>query len=141
MTFAMVVGKAIFGGTGRYLISPALLGVAFLSFSYSNLLFGQGAWIPVPGYDEPTTIELAIEEGGVAALRSVGYNWTLLFIGNQPGPVGVTSTLGCLLGAIYLIATGAASWRIMAGSFVGMVATVVFLNAIGPADNPMFSVP
>ena len=141
MTFAMVVGKAIFGGTGRYLISPALLGVAFLSFSYSSLLFGQGAWIPVPGYDEPTTIELAIEEGGVAALRSVGYNWTLLFIGNQPGPVGVTSTLGCLFGAIYLIATGAASWRIMAGSFVGMVATVVFLNAIGPADNPMFSVP
>jgi Na+-transporting NADH:ubiquinone oxidoreductase subunit B len=141
MTFAMVVGKAIFGGTGRYLVSPSLLGVSFLVFSYSSLIYAPGAWIPVPGYDEPTTIELAIEEGGLPALLSVGYNWKLLFIGNQPGPIGITSALGCILGAIYLIVTGTASWRIMAGSFIGMVSTVLLMNAAGPADNPMFSVP
>jgi Na+-transporting NADH:ubiquinone oxidoreductase subunit B len=141
MTFAMVVGKAIFGGTGRYLVSPSLLGVAFLAFSYSAIVYAPGAWIPVAGYDEPTTIELAIEEGGIAALRSVGYDWKLLFIGNQPGAFGLTSPLGCLLGAIYLIATGTASWRIMAGSTVGLIATVLFMNAVGPADNPMFAVP
>lgn len=141
MSFAMVVGKAIFGGTGRYLVSPALLGVAFLVFSYPDLLFGEGAWIPVPGYDEPTTIELAIEEGGVPALLSVGYDWTLLFIGNQPGSVGITSAFGCLLGAIYLAITGTASWRIMAGSFVGLVGTVLFMNTVGPPDDPMFAVP
>ena len=141
MTFAIVVGKGIFGGTGRYLVSPPLLGLAFLVFSYSALIYAPGAWIPVPGYDEPTTIELAVEEGGLPALLSVGYNWGMLFIGNQPGPVGITSALGCILGAIYLIATGTASWRIMAGSFIGMVATVLFMNAVGPADNPMFAVP
>ena len=118
MSFAMVIGKAIFGGTGRYLVSPALLGMAFLTFSYPDLLFGPGAWIPVPGYDEPTTIELAIEEGGVAALQSVGYTWRMLFLGNQPGPIGITSILGCALGAAYLIAMGTASWRIMAGSLL-----------------------
>jgi Na+-transporting NADH:ubiquinone oxidoreductase subunit B len=141
MTFGMVVGKGIFGGTGRYLVSPAMLGLAFLTFSYSNLLFGQGAWIPVPGYDEPTTIELAVEEGGVPALLSVGYTWKQLFLGNQPGPLGVTSVLGCLIGAIYLIVAGTASWRIMLGSFLGMVGTVVLLNNLGPADSPLFSVP
>jgi Na+-transporting NADH:ubiquinone oxidoreductase subunit B len=141
MTFGMVVGKGIFGGTGRYLVNPALLGAAFLVFSYSNLLFGEGAWIPVPGYDEPTTIELAIEEGGVPALLSVGYSWWDLFIGNQPGPHGITSVLGCLLGAIYLLVTGTASWRIMLGSFLGMVGTVLLLNNLGPTDNPMFAVP
>jgi Na+-transporting NADH:ubiquinone oxidoreductase subunit B len=141
MTFGMVVGKGIFGGTGRYLVNPAMLGLAFLTFSYSNLLFGQGAWIPVPGYDEPTTIELAVEEGGVSAVLSVGYDWWQLFIGNQPGPIGVTSVLGCLLGAAFLIISGTASWRIMLGSLFGMIATVLFFNNVGPADNPMFSVP
>jgi Na+-transporting NADH:ubiquinone oxidoreductase subunit B len=141
MTFAIVAGKAIFGGTGRYLVSPALLGIAFLIFSYSTIIYAPGAWIPVPGYDEPTTIELAVEEGGLPALLSVGYNWPTLFIGNQPGPIGITSALGCLLGAAYLIITGTASWRIMAGSFIGMVATVLLLNAVGTADDPMFAVP
>jgi Na+-transporting NADH:ubiquinone oxidoreductase subunit B len=141
MTFAIVVGKGIFGGMGRYLVSPPLLGLAFLVFSYSNLLYAEGAWIPVPGYDEPTTIELAVEEGGVPALLSVGYAWRQLFIGNQPGPLGVSSALGCLLGAIYLLWVGAASWRIMLGSFLGMIGTVLLLNNLGPADEPWFAVP
>jgi Na+-transporting NADH:ubiquinone oxidoreductase subunit B len=141
ITFGIVVGKGIFGGTGRYLVNPALLGLAFLVFSYSNLLFGEGAWIPVPGYDEPTTIELAVEEGGVPALLSIGYSWSQLFIGNQPGPHGVTSLLGCLLGAAFLLVTGTASWRIMLGSFFGLVGTVLLLNNLGPADDPMFAVP
>jgi len=141
MAFGLVVGKAIFGGTGRYLVNPSILGLAFLVFSYSALVFGQGAWIPVAGYDEPTTIELAVEEGGVAALQSVGYQWWHLFIGNQPGPVGVTSILGCLLGAIYLIVVGSASGRIMLGSLIGLIGTVWLLNAFGPADDPMYAVP
>jgi len=141
MAFGLVVGKAIFGGTGRYLVNPSILGLAFLVFSYSALVFGQGAWIPVAGYDEPTTIELAVEEGGVAALQSVGYQWWHLFIGNQPGPVGVTSILGCLLGAIYLIFVGSASGRIMLGSLIGLIGTVWLLNAFGPADDPMYAVP
>jgi Na+-transporting NADH:ubiquinone oxidoreductase subunit B len=141
MSFALVVGKAIFGGTGRYLVSPPLLGLAFLVFSYSNVIYAPGAWIPVPGYDEPTTIELAVEEGGLPALLSVGYDWTLLFIGNQPGPVGVTSALGCILGAVYLVVSGTASWRIMAGSLIGMIAAVLLMNVLGPADDPMFAVP
>ncbi len=141
MAFGIVVGKLIFGGVGRYVVNPAVLGLAFLTFSYSGVLFGYGAWIPVPGYDEPTTVELAIDEGGVAALRSVNYTWQLLFLGNQPGPIGVTSILGCLIGAAYLIFRGVASWRIMLGSFTGMVAAVLLLNTFGPADDPNFAVP
>jgi Na+-transporting NADH:ubiquinone oxidoreductase subunit B len=131
MTFAMVMGKGIFGGTGRYIVNPAILGMAFLVFSYPGMVFGPGSWVPVPGYDEATTIEVAIEEGGVRALTAVGYSWGQLFVGNQPGPMGINSVLGCLLGAIYLIVTGAASWRIMVGSFIGLAATVFILNAAG----------
>jgi len=140
MTFAMVVGKGIFGGTGRYLVSPALLGVAFLVFSYPSLVFGPDSWIPVPGYDEATTLELAVEEGGVDALLAVGYSWWELFIGNQPGAMGTNSALGCLFGALYLLITGSASWRIMLGSTAGMLGAVFLMNTVG-GDAPMFSVP
>jgi Na+-transporting NADH:ubiquinone oxidoreductase subunit B len=141
MAFGIVVGKGIFGGMGRYLVNPSILGVAFLVFSYSSFIYGPGAWIPVPGYDEPTTIELAVEEGGVPALQSVGYEWWQLFLGNQPGPIGITSILGCLLGAVYLIWVGTASGRIMLGSLAGLIATVWLLNTFGPADDPMYAVP
>ena len=95
----------------------------------------------MPGYDEPTTVELALEEGGVAALLAVNYTWRLLFLGNQPGPIGVTSILGCLVGAAFLLFKGVASWRIMVGSFLGMVGTVLLLNTFGPANDPNFAVP
>lgn len=140
MSFAIVVGKGIFGGMGRYLISPSLLGICFLVFSYPDLVFGPDSWIPVAGFDEATTIELVVEEGGVAALLAVDYSWMQLFIGNQPGPMGITSILGCIIGAIYLVLTGSASWRIIAGSTVGMIATVLVMNTLG-GDAPMFSVP
>jgi Na+-transporting NADH:ubiquinone oxidoreductase subunit B len=140
MTFAMVIGKGIFGGTGRYLVSPAMLGVAFLVFSYPTLVFGPESWIPVPGYDEATSIEIAIEEGGVAALTAVDYSWWQLFVGNQPGPMGINSVLGSLLGAVYLIIVGAASWRIMAGSFIGLAGTVFIMNSAG-GDVALAGVP
>jgi Na+-transporting NADH:ubiquinone oxidoreductase subunit B len=141
MSFGIVVGKGIYGGMGRYLVSPVVLGAAFLLFSFSDIFLGQGAWIPVPGYDEPTTVELVIEEGGVAALRAVDYHWWQLFVGSQPGPIGITSILGCLLGAVFLILSGTASWRIMSGSLIGMIAAVLLLNVLGPEDNPLFQVP
>jgi len=141
MTFGLVVGKAIFGGSGRYIVSPVILGLGFLVFSYSGLIFEPGAWIPVAGYDEPTTIELFVDEGGVPALLAVNYTWLQLFLGNQPGPIGVSSVLGCFIGAAYLIYTGVASWRIMLGSFIGMVGSVLLFNTLGPADNPVFAVP
>lgn len=141
MAFGLVVGKLIFGGAGRYLVNPAVLGIAFLVFSYSGILFGYGAWIPVPGYDEPTTVELALDEGGVPALLAVNYTWTLLFLGNQPGPIGVSSILGCALGAAYLLFKGVASWRIMLGSCIGLIGAVLLLSAFGPADDPNFAVP
>ncbi len=141
MTAAMLLGKAIFGGTGRYLVSPPVLGICVLFFSYPLVLHHPEAWIPLAGYQEPTTLELAILEGGVRALQSVNYSWWLLFIGNQPGPFGVTSALGCLLGAAYLLLTGTASWRIMAGSAVGMIATVSLISLAAPEDSEALQTP
>ncbi|MCF6337065.1 MAG: NADH:ubiquinone reductase (Na(+)-transporting) subunit B [Gammaproteobacteria bacterium] len=141
ITFGLVVGKAIYGGTGRYLVNPALLALAFHMFAYPALVFGEGAWVPVPGYDLPTALELAIKQGGVVALESANYSWEQLFFGSQPGPMGVTSVFGVLIGALILLVLGVASWRIMLGGVIGMVAAVLIFNGLGSAGNPINAIP
>lgn len=141
MSFGYVVGKAIYGGTGRYLVNPALLALSFHMFSYPGLVFAEGAWVPVPGYDQPTTLEIAIKEGGVAALEAANYSWNQLFMGNQPGPMGATSPFAVLIGALILIAMGVASWRIMLGGIAGIIIAVLIFNGMGQEENPLYAIP
>ncbi|MFW2405053.1 MAG: RnfABCDGE type electron transport complex subunit D, partial [Gammaproteobacteria bacterium] len=87
ITFGYIVGKLIYGGSGRYLVCPALLGYAFLLFAYPDLLFGETAWVPVPGVERTTPLELAAA-GGVDAVLKEGYSLWDLFIGARPGSIG-----------------------------------------------------
>ena len=140
MTFGIVVGKLIFGGSGRYLVNPALLGLTFLAFSYPDLLFEEGVWVPVAGYDQPTALELITTEGGLKILSAVDYSYWQLFLGDRPGSIGAVSTFGAILGALFLIWTGMASWRIMLGSLIGLIITALICNAVAP-DHHLFSLP
>ena len=139
MTFGIVIGKLIYGGSGRYLVNPALLGMAFLVFSYP-LLFGQGAWVPLAGYDQPTVLELVTDEGGLKVVSAVGYSYWQLFIGDKPGAVGVVSSLGAIFGALFLIWSGMASWRIMLGALIGLVGAAMVFNVLAPG-NDLFALP
>lgn len=140
MSFGIVVGKLIYGGSGRYLFNPALLGAAFLVFSYPDLVFGEGAWVPVPGFEQPTVLELVSEEGGLAVAAAVDYAWSDLLLGSRPGAFGTTSVLAILLGAAWLLFAGVASWRVMAGAVAGLVGTALLFNGLGAA-HPLFDVP
>jgi len=140
MSFGIVFGKLIYGGSGRYLVNPAMLAIAFLVFSYSELMFSTGAWVPVAGYDQPTVLELVTEEGGISVIPAVGYSWWQLFLGDQPGAVGVVSVLGAGLGALFLVWTGMASWRVIAGSLLGLVGVSLLCNTIAP-DHLILSIP
>ena len=140
MSFGIVVGKLIYGGSGRYLVNPALLAIVFLVFSYPTLLLGEGAWVPVAGFDNPTVLELVTDEGGLPVVTAVGYDWMQLFVGDKPGTIGTVSPLGVLIGALILIWSGVASWRILLGSAIGLVATTLLFNVLTPL-NPLFSIP
>ena len=140
MAFGIVIGKLIFGGSGRYLVNPALLGIAFLVFSYPELMFGMGAWVPVAGYDQPTALELVSEEGGLGVLAAVDYHLGDLFLGDQPGAVGVVSVLGAVIGALFLVWNGVASWRVIAGAMGGLIAVALIGNALAP-EHPLLSIP
>jgi Na+-transporting NADH:ubiquinone oxidoreductase subunit B len=140
MSFGMVFGKLIYGGSGRYLVNPAMLGIAFLVFSYSELMFSRGAWVPVSGWDQPTLLELVTEEGGIKVITAVDYSWWQLFLGDRPGAVGVVSVLGAAVGAIFLILTGMASWRVIAGSLLGVIGVSLLGSVIAP-DHLILSIP
>jgi len=139
ISFGVVVGKEIFGGTGKNFLNPALVGRAFLFFAYPGEISGD-VWVAVDGYTGATALALA-SSGGVEAIQAAGISWGDAFVGTIKGSIGETSALACLAGAIFLVYTGVASWRIMVSVLFGMVATTLLFNAVGPADNPFYSVP
>ena len=67
--------------------------------------------------------------------------WLDAFFGRMQGSIGEVSTLAILIGAVILLTTRIASWRIMAGVFIGMVAFSTLLNLIGSDSNPGFATP
>ena len=138
--FGVVLGKEVFGGTGKNFLNPALTGRAFLYFAYPAAMSGDAVWTAVDGYTGATPLALAAS-GGIDAVESAGYSWSQTLFGIMPGSLGETSTLAILIGAAFLIYTRVANFRIILGVFLGMFATTLLFNLIGSDTNPMFSVP
>jgi Na+-transporting NADH:ubiquinone oxidoreductase subunit B len=139
ISFGIVIGKEVFGGTGKNFLNPALTGRAFLFFAYPAYMSGDSVWVGVDGFTAATNLSLA-SSGGLAAITA-NHSWLQAFLGFIPGSLGETSTLACLLGAAFLLYTRVASYRVMAGVFIGMVAMSTLLNFIGSETNPMFAIP
>ncbi|MDO4724926.1 MAG: NADH:ubiquinone reductase (Na(+)-transporting) subunit B [Comamonadaceae bacterium] len=140
ISFGVVLGKEVFGGTGKNFINPALAGRAFLFFAYPAALSGDAVWNAVDGYAGATALSQAAS-GGVAALAQSGLSWWDAFLGFMPGSVGETSTLAILIGGGALLLMRIAAWRIVAGVMIGMVGFSLLLNLIGSESNPMFALP
>ena len=132
--FGVVIGKEIYGGTGKNILNPALTARAFLFFAYPAQISGDAVWTAVDGFTGATPLAQAAAGG----MEAVTVAWKDAFIGLIPGSIGETSTLLCLLGAVYLIMTGIGSWRIMLSMFIGMVAMSLLLNGVGSETNLMF---
>lgn len=116
--FAVIIGKEIFGGTGMNIWNPALLARAFFFFSYPSMISGDSVWIA----GDPATTD-AISQATPLAQMALGqpltYSSADMFWGLLPGSIGETSTFCVLLGALLLLITNVASWRIMLSVFVG----------------------
>jgi Na+-transporting NADH:ubiquinone oxidoreductase subunit B len=138
--FGVVLGKEVFGGTGKNFLNPALTGRAFLYFAYPAQMSGDAVWTAIDGFSGATPLALGAA-GGVEAITAAGYTWTQTFLGSMAGSIGETSTIACLLGAAFLIYTRVASFRIIFGVFLGMVVTSLLFNSIGSETNPMFAMP
>ena len=135
ISFAVVFGKEIYGGTGKNFLNPALLARAFLFFAYPAQISGDAVWTSVDGFSGAT----ALGQAAAGGLQAISFSWSDAFFGFIPGSMGETSTLACLIGAVILIATGIGSWRVMLSVVVAMVSFSTLLNIIGSATNPMFA--
>jgi len=140
ISFGVVIGKEAFGGTGKNIINPALAGRVFLYFAYPAYMSGDAVWVAVDGYSGATPLALAAIDG-VNGITLNGISWWGSFLGAIPGSLGETSTLAISLGALFLIITGVASWRIMAGVFIGMLLTSELFNVAGDPTNGMAMMP
>lgn len=140
ISFGVVLGKEVFGGTGKNFLNPALTGRAFLFFAFPAEMSGDTVWNAVDGFSGATALGVGAI-GGMSAIQGAGFTWLDSFLGNVQGSMGETSTLACLLGAAFLIYTRVASWRIMAGVALGMIGTTLLFNVFGGEANPMVSLP
>ncbi len=152
VAFAVIFGKEVFGGTGMNIWNPALLARAFLFFSYPSEMSGDTVWTGgvarfehcgeawcsgnglVDGFSGATPLSSPSLEG----LAAKGTSFLDMFVGTIPGSVGETSVIAILLGAIVLIWTGVASWKIMLSSTIGGLLIGYLGFACGATDLPCY---
>jgi Na+-transporting NADH:ubiquinone oxidoreductase subunit B len=132
--FGVLVGKEVFGGTGRNLFNPALVGRVFLALGYPAVMTsawiapGTGPWGRLlapfgPGAADAVTAATPLvlaKSGELAAPLD-------LFIGRTLGSAGETSAAAILAGGVFLVLTGIANWRTIVSillSFAGLAAVL-----------------
>ena len=145
ISFGVVIGKEIFGGTGFNFLNPALTARAFCFFAYPNQIIGEvwaapktgefasgmtgatplGVAFTSPPGDRETIINLLAENG--FTLRS-------MFFGLENGSIGETAVIPVLMGLALLLFMGLASWRIIAGGLLGLLLTAFVVGLI-PGDE------
>lgn len=131
VAFAVIFGKEVFGGTGMNIVNPALLARAFLFFAYPADMSGDKVWIAekLDTYSGATPLGDALV-GNFANMPSA-YD---MFMGFLPGSIGETSTLMILIGAVILLLTGIANWRVMFTVFAGGIVMGLLFNLWGAND-------
>jgi len=141
--FAVVFAKEIFGGTGMNIWNPALIARAFLFFAYPTEMSGDKVWVSgikeegaqlFDGFSGATQLAEAVN-----GQDAISISLTDMFYGFMPGSIGETSTLAILLGAVILLFTGVASFRVMFSVFAGGAVMGLLFNLWGA--NPYMELP
>ena len=125
--FAVIIAKEAFGGTGYNIVNPALTARAFLFFAYPSCLSGDKVWIANQPDAFSGATPLGLLANGSTDLPSA---WTM-FWGGIPGSLGETSKIAILMGAIILLISGIASWRIIVAVLAGGIGMGLIFNAVG----------
>lgn len=145
--FSVIFAKEVFGGTGMNIFNVALITRAFLFFAYPSKMsgdsvfvrlgdtFGLGAGKAVDAFSGATPLgQAATATTQTVQLTDIVGNplsaWDL-FWGFIPGSIGETSKFAILLGAIFLIITGIASWKTMISVFIGGFCMGTIMNLVG----------
>ncbi len=138
MSFGVVMGKEVFGGTGKNFLNPVLVGLAFLHLGYSNSLGSDPLWSGIAGY-AGTSLYAGVQAYGPQALEQASVTLWNAFLGYVQGPLGSTSAFAAAVGALILIRVKIASWRTMAGVLVGFAVSLAFFRWSSTTPEPILA--
>jgi Na+-transporting NADH:ubiquinone oxidoreductase subunit B len=147
--FGIIIGKEIFGGVGTNVFNPALTARAFMYFAFPTKISGEKVWAVGPdGYTGATALSIPANptEYDTATnlfnqVTQFDFSTLNLFWGLIPGSIGETNKLLILLGGLFLIYCGIASWRIMIASVLGLVFTAGLFNLLADySTNAMLTI-
>lgn len=149
VAFAVIFAKEVFGGTGYNFMNVALVARAFLFFAYPSKMSGDSVFVslggeaPVDGFTGATPLgQLASATDGVTQITGVNgepLSFMDYFLGLIPGSWGETSTLLILVGALILLLTRTASWKIMLSGAAGGLLMAVIAHACATPLYPAAS--
>jgi Na+-transporting NADH:ubiquinone oxidoreductase subunit B len=137
--FAVLIGKEAFGGTGMNILNPALTARAFAFFAYPTYMSGNKIWVSEASNVDSISGETIL--GTLAANKEIAYNTAEMFTGIIPGSISETSTLCIAVGAMILIFTKVASWRIILSGIIGAAVMGMIFNALNIEGNGLTNFP
>lgn len=145
---AIGMGKMSFGGLGKNIFNPALVGRVFLLISFPVQMTSWPVPKPLfaPGVTDAITgpTPLGILKEGVRAGKSVQElapelpDYVTALLGNQGGCLGEVSALALILGAVYMLSRKVITWQIPT-AYLGSV--VVFSGIFWLIDPTSYADP
>ena len=149
--FSVIFAKEVFGGTGMNIVNVALIARAFIFFAYPSVISGESVWVATDsilgiGYDLPDgyTCATALQfvNAGNDIIGATGAELSVcdMICGFMPGSIGETSVIAIAIGAVLLLWTGVASWKVMFSVFVGGIAMILLFTGLMP-ENPALQQP
>ncbi len=130
--FGVLFGKSIYGGFGRNIFNPAITGRVFIYVTFPTVM--TGGWM-VPGKFGRAAVDVVstatpLKEMHLGVLPSL----QSLVTGIRPGSIGESGVILIVLGAVYLIYTKTASWRIILSTLVSfsVLQGVFYYSGITP---------
>ncbi|MHC4740880.1 MAG: RnfABCDGE type electron transport complex subunit D [Planctomycetota bacterium] len=148
VAFGVFIGKELFGGTGRNVFNPALVGRCFLGLAYAPVMSSSYVepsgdmlgcllfkWLPHAPEVDGVTVATPLSLAKAGDIGHTGH----LFLGSVAGSVGETSALLIILGGVFLLLTRVASWRTVVsilGSFIILTAALLIGGAVSYEKMP-----
>lgn len=123
IAFGVAFGKEVYGGFGRNIFNPAIVGRLFIYITFPNYM--------TMGWVKPSLFGTdAVSSATPLALMRQGENLNVLNLltGWRAGSIGEGPILIILAAAVYLIVTKTASWRLMISTYFSAAALTFLLD-------------
>ncbi len=124
--FGVIFGKEIFGGTGRNIFNPALVGRLFITIAFPEIMTTSWRVPFVDGITSATPLVVYKTTGEVTPYLN-------LLLGTSAGSMGEAFRIGIILGGLFLMFTRVSNWRVP----ISYLGTVLLFSLIGNRLLPM----